>query len=98
VILTPESTRNVLEFSDYLAEEIDRLALRPQVFLPRRGDVLIWHGSLLHEGTKVVDLSQTRRSFVTHFTSRRSCPPHINAVDVFARPVTPGLELPSWRR
>jgi hypothetical protein len=72
VILTPESTRTVDEFTVYLAEQIDRLSLRPQLFLPKRGDVLIWHGNLLHEGTKVRDAGRTRRSYVTHYTSRMS--------------------------
>jgi phytanoyl-CoA hydroxylase len=98
VILTPESTRDVLEFTAHLAEQREKLALRREVFLPRRGDVLIWHGNLLHEGLPVRDFSRTRRSYVTHFTSRGSYPPGHGSVDVFERPVMQErLRLPSWK-
>lgn len=97
VILTPQSTRNVIEFSDYLAAQIEELSLQPQVFLPKRGDVLIWHGNLLHEGTAVRDPRRTRRSFVTHYTSRKSYP----AEHYFSGAPIPGKgnnaqRLPSW--
>jgi ectoine hydroxylase-related dioxygenase (phytanoyl-CoA dioxygenase family) len=38
-------------------------------FTPRRGEVLLWHHSLLHGGAGVEDPSLTRRSFVVHFAS-----------------------------
>jgi ectoine hydroxylase-related dioxygenase (phytanoyl-CoA dioxygenase family) len=44
--------------------------LVPEVFTCRRGDVLIWHASLLHGGAVVEDPSLTRKSFVVHFSSR----------------------------
>jgi len=98
IILTPDSPRHVLEFSAYLAEQVEKLSLRQQVFLPKRGDVLIWHGNLLHEGLPVKDFSRTRRSFVTHFTSRSSYPPAQGDVNVFDRPVMQDSpRLPSWR-
>jgi hypothetical protein len=99
VIMTPQSTRTVDEFTIYLAEQVQKSALRREVFLPKRGDVLIWHGSLLHEGTKVRDPSLTRRSFVTHYTSGVSYPRDHYFVDVPAPgggPDTP--RLPSWTR
>jgi hypothetical protein len=37
-------------------------------FLGKKGQVLLWHGMLLHGGIKVVRPELTRRSFVTHFS------------------------------
>jgi phytanoyl-CoA hydroxylase len=69
-----DSSGTPAAFCEHLASEVARLNLRKKVFLPRRGDVLIWHGGLLHEGTKVRDETRTRRSYVTHYTSLSSYP------------------------
>ncbi len=42
---------------------------QPSIYLPRRGDVLIWHGALIHGGTTMRDPSLTRRSYVCHYTA-----------------------------
>jgi phytanoyl-CoA hydroxylase len=44
--------------------------LEPETLLCPRGEVLIWHASLLHGGAAVEDPSLTRKSFVVHFSSR----------------------------
>ncbi|HEX3528255.1 MAG TPA: phytanoyl-CoA dioxygenase family protein [Thermoanaerobaculia bacterium] len=44
--------------------------LTPETLLCKRGDVLIWHSSLLHGGAAVENPSLTRKSFVVHFNSR----------------------------
>ncbi len=56
-------------------EEFDRqqmreanLAVHP--FTPRRGEVLLWHHSLLHGGSTPELPALTRKSFVVHFSSR----------------------------
>lgn len=38
----------------------------------RRGEVLLWHSSLLHGGSAVADPSRTRNSFVVHFSTLAS--------------------------
>lgn len=63
------------DFSNYLYGEIKRLDIPSRVFLPRKGDMLIWHAYLAHEGTAIKDPSRTRKSLVTHYTSRNSHPP-----------------------
>ncbi|MEM7349801.1 MAG: phytanoyl-CoA dioxygenase family protein [Acidobacteriota bacterium] len=45
----------------------------------RRGDVLIWHHSLLHGGARPKDPSLTRKSFVVHYTTRASMPQVLNS-------------------
>ncbi len=54
------------EFDRRQAEE---RGLKPEVFTCKRGDVLIWHASLLHGGSPVEDPSLTRKSFVIHFST-----------------------------
>jgi ectoine hydroxylase-related dioxygenase (phytanoyl-CoA dioxygenase family) len=43
--------------------------LEVQRFTCKAGDVLIWHGGLLHGGAKVTDPHSTRRSYVVHYSS-----------------------------
>lgn len=35
--------------------------------LPKRGQAFLWHGNLIHGGSRVLDPTKTRRSFVVHF-------------------------------
>lgn len=56
------------------AQEFDRRecrkrGLEERVFTCARGEVLVWHTSLLHGGSKPRDPTQTRKSFVTHYTT-----------------------------
>jgi len=44
--------------------------LSVEAFTPRRGEVLLWHHSLLHGGSPSEDPALTRKSFVIHFSSR----------------------------
>lgn len=43
--------------------------LSTETFLPKKGDVLLWHHSLLHGGSPAVDPRRTRKSLVVHFTT-----------------------------
>jgi hypothetical protein len=40
-----------------------------QTFLPRKGDVLLWHAKLAHGGSAVTSPGATRRSLVAHYMS-----------------------------
>ncbi|MCH2200741.1 MAG: phytanoyl-CoA dioxygenase family protein [Fuerstiella sp.] len=62
------------QYQEYLQESIQANGFERHVFLPRKGDVLIWHGALIHGGTTVTDATQTRKSFVCHYTSLESHP------------------------
>jgi hypothetical protein len=44
--------------------------LEPAVFLPRKGDVLLWHGNLIHAGSPRRNLSLSRKAVVLHFFAR----------------------------
>ena len=45
----------------------DAAGFEPQVFLARKGDVLFWHGMLIHGGAPITRPGTTRRSYVLHF-------------------------------
>ncbi|MCJ2095633.1 phytanoyl-CoA dioxygenase family protein [Methylobacterium sp. J-072] len=47
-------------------EETSR-AIEPVTFYGQPGDVLIWHGQVLHGGSPIKNPSRTRRSLVTHY-------------------------------
>jgi hypothetical protein len=51
---------------------IDDLATRypRHEFLAQKGDVLLWHGMLIHGGVPVARRGTTRKSFVLHYTVR----------------------------
>lgn len=36
-------------------------------YLPKKGEVLFWHGMLIHGGSEVTDSTRTRKSFVFHY-------------------------------
>lgn len=43
-------------------------------FIAKKGDVLIWHGSLLHRGTIPLDPLRPRKSFIAHYSAVDSRP------------------------
>lgn len=112
ILYEPDSDKKPIEFSYYLADRMKETKSEPQVFLPKKGDVLIWHGNLSHEGTKIVDQARTRRSYVTHYTSLPAYPSDFmkpNALETgefverhggycFQNPWTTGPFLPSWQK
>lgn len=53
-------------------EQCRRRGLEPELFTCRRGDVLLWHASLLHGGAPLSDPRLTRKSLVVHFSTRAS--------------------------
>jgi phytanoyl-CoA hydroxylase len=55
--------------------------LEPEVFLPRRGEALIWHHSLLHGGSTITDPALTRRSFVVHYATVEHARPAIRTIE-----------------
>ncbi len=55
---------------DFTREECSGRSLEEVAFTGRRGDVFLWHGSLVHGGSAVEDPASTRRSFVIHFSTQ----------------------------
>jgi ectoine hydroxylase-related dioxygenase (phytanoyl-CoA dioxygenase family) len=51
-------------------EIIAKNGLQPKVFLPKKGDVFIWHANLVHGGTPVRNTALTRKSMVIHYYAK----------------------------
>jgi phytanoyl-CoA hydroxylase len=62
------------EFGKWLNEKIQKGNYEKKVFLPKKGDVLLWHAALVHEGTPINNAQLTRKSLVTHYTSINRMP------------------------
>ncbi len=58
----------------HLWSTCESAGLRVHRFLPRSGDVLLWHADLVHGGSKIVRPSSTRRSLVGHYCPRDAQP------------------------
>ena len=49
------------------ASVIQKHAFQKEIFLAKKGDVLIWHGNLIHGGEPMLNKELTRKSFVVHY-------------------------------
>lgn len=107
------ASRTPMDFAHYLQARMRAQGLKKVAFCPKRGDVLIWHGNLPHEGAKVSDPTLTRKSLVTHYSSHEDLPqwmyaPHAhrkglgvfeNGAYAYEFPWLIGRrKLPSWGR
>lgn len=98
------------DFAKFLKERMVEHNVRPKTFLPRKGDVLLWHGNLPHAGSAIRNTGLTRRSLVTHYTSEDCIPAWWDAVVAdparlivdngygksWEPPWAPTAKLPSW--
>lgn len=50
-----------------IASEIAEKKLEKEIFLAKKGDLLVWHANLLHGGEPVTNEQLTRKSLVTHY-------------------------------
>ena len=62
----PRFSENVL--TPIFTHEIERRNAEILTYLPERGDVLFWHGRLLHRGSKPNDSTIPRRSLIAHYS------------------------------
>lgn len=54
-------------WAHWLHTEAERRGLPVERFLPRQGDIFVWHADLAHGGSPITDPSLTRQSLVGHF-------------------------------
>jgi len=73
LFLSEEATKTPDDFALHLEQECERAGLSFETFIARKGDVLFWHGSLVHGGTPAIS-ERTRKSFVTHYSSLSAHP------------------------
>jgi hypothetical protein len=55
--------------AEFDRRQIAEAGLAVEAFTPRRGQVLVWHHSLLHGGSPPADPALTRKSLVVHFST-----------------------------
>ena len=55
------------DYEEMTTRIIESQDLQPEIFLPEKGDVLIWHANLIHGGTPVKNPMLTRKSMVIHY-------------------------------
>jgi ectoine hydroxylase-related dioxygenase (phytanoyl-CoA dioxygenase family) len=51
-----------------IEQEIRVRHMRPVQFLASKGDVLIWHGRLIHRGTAPTQPGLLRKSLIAHYS------------------------------
>lgn len=66
---------------NWLHEEADRRGVKMATFLPRKGDVLLWHASLAHGGSAITEPGATRKSLVGHY-----CPQGVRPLYHYYKP------------
>jgi ectoine hydroxylase-related dioxygenase (phytanoyl-CoA dioxygenase family) len=63
----PDVAARYDEYMKRLVEKYPR-----KLFLAKKGQVLLWHGMLIHGGSPIHDPALTRRSYVVHFHARHA--------------------------
>ncbi|MSR67741.1 hypothetical protein EXS65_02880 [Candidatus Peribacteria bacterium] len=71
VLYKHDDPKKIDAFEAYLQEQCSRLQ-KPLILDAKKGDVLLWHGSLVHGGSLTQKKERTRRSFVTHYSTKRA--------------------------
>jgi phytanoyl-CoA hydroxylase len=74
LFLTSESTYRQPEFTAHIRRQCKAHRLKEVIFLPKKGDMFIWHSALAHGGTPVRNRTLTRKSLVCHYSSRTGYP------------------------
>jgi ectoine hydroxylase-related dioxygenase (phytanoyl-CoA dioxygenase family) len=55
------------DYEDVIEDILKYSSFEKKIFLPKKGDVLIWHANLIHGGMPVINPSLTRKSMVIHY-------------------------------
>lgn len=65
--LPSQINEEVPAYDTHMAHWVSKLGLDVERFLPKQGDVLLWHELLYHGGATIEDIAQTRKSLVVHY-------------------------------
>ncbi|MHA8066704.1 phytanoyl-CoA dioxygenase family protein [Aquirufa sp. ROCK2-A2] len=65
--LLDNSYDNYPEYENFIGELMDHSPYEKQVFLAKKGDILIWSSNIIHGGSPVLKEGTTRLSQVTHY-------------------------------
>jgi len=58
------------DYEDVIEDLINKKMMQPKVFLPKKGDILVWHANLLHGGLPIKNSARTRKSMVIHYYAK----------------------------
>ncbi len=58
------------DYEDVIEDILKKSDFEKKIFLPKKGDVLIWHANLIHGGMPVVNPALTRKSMVIHYYAK----------------------------
>jgi phytanoyl-CoA hydroxylase len=61
-------------YYEYMQRELARREIKAETFVPKIGDVFIWHSQLYHGGEPIKNPALTRRSLVTHYWRAQDVP------------------------
>jgi len=66
--------RDGFNSNDFFSEEIKKRNSEIFKFTAQKGDVMVWHGYLVHRGSMATNLSSTRKSLVGHYCNTNANP------------------------
>jgi len=69
-LLNPQSEFLWLRYQSEIQKKCNEGMLRAENITINKGDTIIWHPQLMHGGSKILDDSLSRKSFVMHVTPR----------------------------
>lgn len=70
----PKDNDEVVAMADFELAQAQQAGLELRHLTCKRGQVLLWHASLLHGGARPDDPTLTRKSFVVHYSTRAHYP------------------------
>ena len=59
--------KSYTEYEKMIEEKLSGQDLKKEIFLAKKGDLLIWHANLFHGGEPHLDKTKTRKSMVFHY-------------------------------
>lgn len=62
--------KNYQDYEDVIEGLVEQEKMEKQLFLPKKGDMLVWHANLLHGGDPIRDPQLTRKSIVIHYYAK----------------------------
>jgi len=62
--------KDYVDYEDRIASVIEEKQLKKEIFLAKKGDILVWHANLIHGGLPVRNPDLTRKSMVIHYFAK----------------------------
>ena len=61
------------QWQAYMQQKVQEYGLKEERFLPKKGDVFIWHANFMHGGSEIANPQLTRKSLVSHYFTKADC-------------------------